>query len=159
MLVRVKVCQGVWFKRWLCESVQILLVFNLFFIPVWGRWCARGCILRKHTSECMLVLSGMGSVCVLWTTVWHGCPGMLANCGWNWHVVVLWRCMLRKKHGETLQKSEHSEREKEHVRKTQKRLSYIEAFSLLWMEHKELMQQQILTAIWLLKNEKAYFFS
>lgn len=42
----------------------------------------------------------------------------------------------------TLQESEHSERKKgrkkEHVRKTQKRLSYIQALSLLLME---LMQQ------------------
>ncbi len=44
-----------------------------------------------------------------------------------------------------LRESQNTERE--HVRKTQKGLSHIQASSLLLMEHGELMQQYILTAI------------
>lgn len=51
-----------------------------------------------------------------------------------------------KTHRSTLQESQHTEREKEGVRKKQKMLSHIQAFSLLLMEHRELMQY-ILTVI------------
>lgn len=77
----------------------IIAFVYLCFIPVWACMRARGCILRKHTSECMLVLSGR-DVCVRtvdWGLAWL--PGWLANRERNWHMLILWRCMLRKNTG------------------------------------------------------------
>lgn len=42
-------------------------------------------------------------------------PERLAKCGWNWHKVMLWRCMLRKEQENTLQEPQHTLRKKEGV--------------------------------------------
>lgn len=69
---------------------------NCFCLSPCIQLCACICVrwYSLHTCECMLVLSGTGCVYVNWGLALLS--GKQANCGWNWHRVMLWRCMLRK---------------------------------------------------------------
>lgn len=114
----VHACRGVFgsmIQQKMCVKVCKKNAFvYLFFIPVWGCMCARWCILRKHTSECMLVPSGTGHVYSVRTVDWGlaWLPGMLAKL-WlklaHGHVVTL---HVAYKHRETHCKSQNTVKER-----------------------------------------------
>lgn len=134
-------------KEKMCESVPTKC-FCLFLHPKCQDVCLHvGVLCTKHTSECTHACAR----CRL--GLWRGC---LWDAGKLWpklahgRAVTLQRCVKKRTARVGTQRSGG----KEPGRETQKRLSYVQAFCLLWMEHREPMQRWwVLTAVWLLKEE------